>query len=283
MASSQEFQKLTELPLLKSMPRNTLERVANLLWDISEKVVLVDGDLLLHEGDLAGETGYVLLDGAVQIEKQNTAPVVDQAPTLLGEMHQFNPHAQRMATVRAKGRASALKFSWRKLYHQAKAVLTEGEQTALMDGMERCVCERLEYETVMDLRLLRGLRDPLKVRVWLALQWIAQRLTLPDGAVLFEQGRLCGDTGYLVTRGDMEIRRAGLAVHVVHAPGMLGVLPQFVPDLRWTATASAKGNVELLKFSWLALKAILQQRLSAEDLRQFNAALENAAEDSFVH
>jgi CRP-like cAMP-binding protein len=283
MTSSQEFQQLTELPLLKSMPRNTQERVANLLSGISEKVVLADGDLLLHEGDLAGEAGYVLLDGAVQIDKQNTAPVVDRAPTLLGEMHQFNPHAQRTATVRAKGQASALRFSWRKLYHQAKAVLTEAEQAALMDSMERCVCARLEYGTVMDLTLLRGLPDPLKVRVCLVLQWIAQRLTVPDGAVLFDQGRLCGDTGYLVTRGDVEIRRGGLAVHVVHAPGMLGVLPQFVPDLRWTATAIVKGDVELLKFSWLALKAMLQQRLSPEDLREFNAALENAADDSFVH
>ena len=64
---------------------------------------------------------------------------------------------------------------------------------------------------------------------------------------------------------------------------MLGVMPRFDPDLRWTATAAAQGKVELLKFSWVEYVKRLQQRLTPQEQRQVADAIGANVREHFVH
>lgn len=283
MGQSEEREKLLGLPLLQNMPDDAKKRIGILFLRVSKMVTLSDGDRLLHEGYLGGDAGFVLLSGIVEVRKEGADPVAVSAPTLLGEMRQFNPQAQRTATVRAKGHVNILKFSWQELYAQARKDLPETEQTMLMENIERIVWERFDRETLIDLALLRGLSDQLKLRACLLLQWIAQPVSLTDGETLFEQDGLCGATGFLLTRGEIEIKGADRPLQAICAPNILGVMPQFDPDLRWTAKAIAKGDVEVLRFSWSAYTAMLQQRLSQEDQRLFNDTIRANTHGHFVH
>ena len=283
MEPSEERRVLVGLSLLEGMPEEAKERVAGFLLDVSETVSLAEGDTLLRQGDLAGDSGYLLVAGEVTINKEGTEPVGLSAPALLGEMHQFNPQARRTATVRAKGPAQARKFSWLGLYARATEALPEDEQTLLMDGIERVVWERFDRDVLMDLPMLRGLGDQLKLRVCLPLLWIVSHEVLYDGEVLFEQNEKCGAAGYLLIRGKMEFTKAGRHSHVLAAPNNIGVMPEFDPELRWTATAAAQGEVELLRFSWLVYNKMLEQRLSEADRQQFAAAMKAAKKDCFTH
>jgi CRP-like cAMP-binding protein len=275
-------QTLGSLSLFQSVKEDTRTRLAELFLRVGEAVMVSPGDALLHQGDLGGETGFILLRGEVSVEPMDAAPTTISAPALLGEIQQFNPRAQRTATVRASGPVEALKFAWQTLYAKASEALSPQEQHLLMDALERSVCERLACETLADFPILRNLPDALRVRVALALHWVAQHVTLADGSTLFQQDGLCGAAGYLLTHGRIEIRIAGQYSQTIAAPNILGVLPEFDPDQRWTATATAQGDVELLKFNWLNYTAMLQRRLSSAEQETFGKAITASAGECFT-
>ena len=250
---------------------------------VSEKVAASAGDTLLHEGYLGFEAGFVLLEGEVEIVKEGKPPIIVSAPALLGEMSQFNPRAERTATVRAKGKAALLKFSWEALYSLAKQVLTPEERALLMDHIEHVVWERFHAETLMDLPLFRSLGDKLKLRVCLCLLWSAQRMGLAAGQVLFKQNSLCSGTGYLLTQGVIELQRVGEPPWIVTTPNIFGIMPKLQPDLLWTATVTAQTDAEILSFFWPAFMLMIQQRLSPDDQRQFNDNIKAFVKGNFWH
>jgi len=274
---------LTSLPLLRNMPQAAQERIADLLLKTSHAIELPDGAALFKQGDLGSDTGFILLEGQVRIDREGVDPVMMNAPVLLGEIQQFNPRAQRTASVQAVGPIITRRFSWQALYENAKGALTPAEQRLLMDEIERGVCERLACETLVDIPIFRGLPNPLKVRASLTLHWLAQRVFMTDATIMFEQDSFCGGTGFLLLNGMIELRLAGRLSQTLAAPSVLGVMPEFNPELRWTATATAKGDIELLKFSWLNYTAMLRQRVSQTDLDQLFEAINSAEENCFVH
>ncbi|NIA15045.1 MAG: cyclic nucleotide-binding domain-containing protein [Nitrospiraceae bacterium] len=283
MEPSELRQVLARLPLIAGMPKETQASVADLFAGLGESMTLTNGDVLLHEGDLGSDLGYVLLSGKVRINRDEAPELEVNAPALLGEMNQLNPRAHRTATVSAAGPGEALKFSWQNLYWQSKAVLDPAGQSALMDGIERRVWERFGEESLLDLPMLRNLSDRLRLRVCLILLWIAKREQLAEGAILFEQNGMCGATGFVLLRGKVELSVSGEWAHTLSAPNMLGVMPDFDPELQWTATATAKGSVEILKFTWLEYNAILNQRLTSAERAQFEEALATAPDEIFLH
>jgi len=283
MEPSEEREALAGLALFEGIPPEAREHVVELLVELSEAAALAEGEVLLRQGDLAGDSGYVLVAGAVAIEKEGADPLKLPAPALLGEMHQFNPQARRTATVRATSPSQARKFSWLDLYARANDALPEDEQTMLLDGIERVVWERFEQDLLMDLPMLRALPDQLKLRVCLPLLWIVTREVLYDGETLFEQNDMCGAAGYVLIRGKMQIAKAGRHSHVLAAPDNIGVMPEFDPELRWSASAVAQGQVELLRFSWLVYNKLLEQRLSEADRQQLVAAIKAAGKACFMH
>jgi len=283
MNQSQELQSLQTLPLMQGMPDAARARLAQLMLDIGEIQVLSKGDTLFHQGGLGGDTGFVILTGAVQVERDGESTVTLPAPALLGEMHQLNPKAQRTATVQAQGPGTALKFSWREFYLHAKGVLAPPEQAQCMKNLERLVLERFHQEALMDLPLLRGLSDHLRLRVSLAIQWMGHQVLLADGVVLFKAGDMCGDTGYLLAHGDLDLSGPNQAPQRLAAPDVVGVFPDFDPDLRWTVTAVAHGPVEIQRFAWLPLMRLLEQRLPPEAAQQFFQQVREYAKTHFAH
>ncbi|HOE65938.1 MAG TPA: cyclic nucleotide-binding domain-containing protein [Candidatus Hydrogenedentes bacterium] len=181
MTSSNDLQALLNLSLLQRIPGDARERVATLLHRVSTPIAVPDGEILLLQGNVGGDMGFVLLRGAVEIDREGTSPIAVSAPALLGEMLQFNPSAQRTATVRVAGDAECLRFPWQDFYAQARRDLSEAEQDMLMDSMERCIWERLGRDTLIDLALFRGVSDQLKLRACLLLQWIVRRAVVNAG------------------------------------------------------------------------------------------------------
>ncbi len=283
MEYDEQLQKIMALPLFQSVPEPVQRQFGDLFLAAGDSTDLTDGEALLHQGGLGGDTGYVLLKGHVVVEREGLDPLIVPAPALLGEMSQINPHAQRSATVSSKGRVEVLAFSWRQLYAKAKAMLTQSELFLLMECIERSMLKRFQREALMDLPQFRGLPDELRMRICLYLQWEIHPVTVgPDGK-LFEAKGLCGDTGYLLARGQAHIVPPAGRPLVINAPDIIGVHPRFEPELRWTCSAFLKGNVEVHRFSWLVFCNLLQQRLPPAEFQLFQGALNAYAKEHFTH
>jgi hypothetical protein len=283
METTTQYPEVLDLPLLAGMPDVVRDRVVRVLNDSGERVKLFEGDTLLHQGGIGGDAGFVLLKGTVRVEREEGPALSVGAPALLGEMYQFNPHAQRTATVTSEGNAEALKFSWHSLYSRAREALSPDEQLIFVESIERCALSRFQREQLMDLPILRDLQDELRLRVCLMLVWMSHHVTLRVGHRLFDQDGLCGDMGYLLAHGEIELYRSNQGSRTIAAPNLLGVIPHFDPDLRWTATAVARNTSELLRFPWLGLVRMIEQRLSAEERRLVVGSMDAHAREHFVH
>lgn len=283
MAQARDVDKIAQLPLLRFVPDGMRGRIAQLFAGVSSTIVTTPGEALVRRGELGGDTGYVLLDGAAEVVRDEGAPIRVEAPALIGEMYQFNPHAERTATVRAVEAGRALKFSWQAFYSQAKATLPEPDQGQLMGAIERCILERFDRGALLKLALFHGLPDELRLRVCLLLQWVAHPIAYQDGEVILQQGAMCGGEGYLLARGNVDIRKAGQFVETRSAPDLLGVMPEFNPDLRWTASVTARGAVETLRFAWLELNALFVQRSTRNEQELFAQAIRANAASHFTH
>lgn len=283
MDQVRELQRIVSLPMFSHLAEASRQRIALLFQQLGESVELADGDALLRQGGLGADAGYILLLGKVQIVPEDGASVTVAAPALLGEMSQVNRVAQRTATVLCQGNVEVLKFSWQALLTQSREQLPEPDRLALIESIERQVLERLHEESLADLPLLRGLPNELRLRICLFLQWETHPVELADGGKLFEFDGLCGDTGYVLNKGEIEIQTPNQPGRRIPAPNIIGIMPRFLPELRWTASAFGRGAVELRKFSWLSFMRLLQQRLSPEEQRQFESALTANAPGHFGH
>ncbi len=274
--------RMSTLELVEETPKEAKDKVLQLFLDVGAQERFLDGQMLIRQDGLGGDTGFILTDGTVHIEAGTADPIPVHAPALLGEMHQLNPYGQRTASVTARGTVAALNFSWMGLYAHAKEVLSPLEQNFLYEGIERVVLKRFHRETLMDLPPLRALPERIRLRVCLMVQWIAKRHPVADGETIFEERSMCGDVGRLLTRGEVVLTAAGVPVATMTAPDLLGILPNFDAALRWSATAEAKGDTEVLNFSWLALMKLLAQRMPPEAYDMVRNALADYAKDHFA-
>lgn len=278
-----EAAELVEQALGLSAMEGTTEasrrRIAGVFCDAGEIVPFSDNEPLIKMGGIGGDAGYVLLRGRAVIEREGEAPIMVSAPALLGEMSQWNPRAVRVASVTCRGAGEALRFSWREAHARAQDLLDPADQARLMEAVERIALQRFQREDLLDLPLLRGLPDELRLRICILLQWVAHPLELAAGAPLFEADALCDDTGYLILQGEIAVSRSGEAPHVVAAPDLIGIHPQFDPELRWRASAHALTPVEALRFAWRVFLSLLDKRMIAGERKRFQAIIHAAADD----
>lgn len=273
---------LLTLSALDHLSPELRAKVAQLLLDLGKCLSLAEGDVLIHEGDVGGGSGYVLLAGNMRVEHERDTAVRLTPPALLGEMHQFNPRALRTATVTADTPCEVLKFSWFDFQFRATSQLTHDEQDALMETMEQLVWQRFHHESIFNVPCFQGIAERTRLRLCLTLVWLAKDLHLPAGAVLFQQQELQGGAGYILLNGDVALARAGQPIGTLSAPTLLGAATTFDPRRTWSATATAKTSVDLLQFEWPELEAYLVQRLGEPDARKVMAAIEDACPDGFV-
>ncbi|HNR33132.1 MAG TPA: cyclic nucleotide-binding domain-containing protein [Candidatus Hydrogenedentes bacterium] len=283
MSESAELQHVMAIPLLRGLPEDAREQVARVILDIAERWDLADGETLMEEGHLAFDSGYVLIEGGVDIERKGRNATTLTAPALLGEMSQFKFSDTRTASVRAKGDASVLQFQWEDFYERAREALSEGGYSALMDAIERLVWDRFGGQPLLDLPLFRGLEAELRLKVCIVFPWIADAARFADGQTIFETGARCQSKGHLLMAGTVKLVGSDRSEKTVSAPHLIGVMPKHEPALEWTATAIAKGAVELLTFSWQQYIARLQKRLTADEQRRLIEAMKSNAAAHFWH
>ncbi|MFP4502243.1 MAG: cyclic nucleotide-binding domain-containing protein [Candidatus Hydrogenedentota bacterium] len=273
---------VASLPLFDAMPPALRNRAAAALSAVSQEVAFAQGEALIEEGALSASAGYVLLDGRVEVTRAGMEAVTVPAPALLGEMQQFHPLGQRTATVRATGPVQALRFPWQAFYDRAKQTLNVSEVAQLIGAIEYCVRERFHAEQVIELPLFQNLPANVKLSASLLLMWEGTPVRCNDGDTLFRQGDMCGAKGYVLLSGRVKLVSGG-AMHMEEAPALLGVMPDFDPDLTWSATATADGVAEVLAFSWQNYLAMLQQRATPEEYAIFLEAARTAATRAFAH
>ncbi|MBI2431728.1 MAG: cyclic nucleotide-binding domain-containing protein [Candidatus Hydrogenedentes bacterium] len=277
-----DVEAIASLPFVKGLPAHMHHGLARLLARLSEAMECGPDDVIIREGEIGGASGYILLDGSVQVAREGKPPVQVRAPALFGEMHQFNPHAARTATIATVDRARLLVFPWRDLYEESREIFTEGEQQLLLEGLERLVWQRVDRGGLWDLSLFDSLPDALRVKAGILLLWVGQSKCLKAGEILFEQDSLCGNTGFLLLRGKLALTAGNHAMSGFTAPDVLGVQPAFAPERRWTATARALSEVEVLSFSWLDYLKRLQNRLPSQDFRAVVQSVETQAGKHFA-
>ena len=271
-----------ELGALTPLSESLRGKVAELLSRCGKVLRLNAGDVLIHEGDVGGGAGFVLLEGRMLVTHGEDPSVTIDSPALLGEMHQFNPRAQRTATVTAEGDSEVLKFSWFDFQFQATSDLTHDEQDALMCAMEQLVWQRFQHESIFNVPAFQYVDEPTRLRLCLTLVWLAKDVHLPQGAVLFQQQEPQGGTGYVLLEGEIAFARAGQPFGQVFAPALVGSATDFDPRRTWSATAAASATISLMKFEWPELEAYLIQRIGEPQTRAAFAKIEQASRDGFI-
>lgn len=129
---TEEMQNLLcGLPFMLDMPESLKQQVGQIFVEVSD-LESIDADaVLFREGDRNNQDGYIVLSGAVTVEKSYAKECMALAPVLLGEVKQFNPRSERTATVRAKEDLDALRFDWSKFYARVDERLDDMDQEVL--------------------------------------------------------------------------------------------------------------------------------------------------------
>jgi len=284
MAEPVTVEHIVGLPLLGHLPDEGAKiRVAQVFLDVSEEIDLDDGEPLMQEGYMAFESGYVLVRGKADVEKEGEVLSEVAAPAILGEMSQFKSSDTRTATVRAKGEAVALQFHWDDLYDRAKEALAQEDHAMLLDAVEQLVWDRFGCQDLLDIALFRSLSDEMKLKVCIVYPWICDRETYSDGDVVFDEEGRCQFKGHLLVKGSVRLTKESGGEKTCVAPDLIGVMPRHEPDLRWTATATAQDDVELLTFSWQEYGARMRDRITSDERRQLTDSMKENATAHFWH
>jgi hypothetical protein len=142
MTLSEYRKRLLHIPFVIDLPEPMRERVAMFLLWIGQPAQFSVGDALFIQDDEDENTGCILLQGEVEILRAGRGVVRAQAPELLGEMQQFEPTAQRTATVRVSETAQTLLFSWHDFVAYAAVVLNCDEQLVLREVIRASAVRR---------------------------------------------------------------------------------------------------------------------------------------------
>jgi CRP-like cAMP-binding protein len=128
--------RLAQLSLVKNIPAVMRPRLVMALLGIGQEGKAHKGFVLFREGDPHDDTAYILLEGAVNVDKTDAPAVEVGSPHLLGEMVQFNPQKQRSATVTAATDVRLLRFTWNGFTSAAEEIFTPEEVQYLKQGLE---------------------------------------------------------------------------------------------------------------------------------------------------
>lgn len=284
MGEQAALSNLADLPVLQSMAPEARDKVAKVFYAVSEDSNYEDGQVLIHEGYLSFDTGFVLYDGTVLVERDGKESIELSAPVMLGEMSQFSAGDTRTATVRAKGPARAVDFSWEDLYAQAEKDLPAEIYDQFCKSIEDLVWKRFPYRNIADLALFSKLDEKLRDRTCSPLPGITEMILLETGETLFREATLCKSIGYILLNGKLKLIRAGKGEKEVEALDIVGIFPAKSEEpLKWSATCLANGHAELLKFSWDQYVKILGKRLTKEERNQLVDSMKANAGKHFWH
>lgn len=128
--------RLAQLSLVKSVPAVMRPRTVMIFLGIGQEGKANKGFTLFTQNDEHDDTAYVLLEGAVTVEKDDAPSVEVRAPHLLGETVQFSPLKVRTATVTSSSQVRLLRFTWTGFFQTAEDLFTHEEIDHLKQALE---------------------------------------------------------------------------------------------------------------------------------------------------
>lgn len=128
--------RLAQLSVVKSVPAVMRPRTVMAFLAIGQEGKANKGFTLFTQGDDHDDTAYVLLEGAVHVEKDDAPAVEVRAPHLLGEMIQFSPLKSRTATVTSSTQVRLLRFTWNGFFQTAADIFSHEEIEHLKQAIE---------------------------------------------------------------------------------------------------------------------------------------------------
>jgi CRP-like cAMP-binding protein len=139
-----------------------------------------------------------------------------------------------------------------------------------------------EYEAVVpEIPMLQRLSDGTRKAVAMLMLQISKAYELSPGEVLYERGQEDENTGALLVRGTMRVRRRGGEPIFLEAPEILGEIRQFMKSGIRTATVEAENNVTVLEFSWTDFNYMATElgALKPAQIQEFKAVLKAWAKE----
>jgi hypothetical protein len=129
-------ERVSEIPIFNSLDSDLANALANMIAKIGTERILDTDEDLYSEGSSDLNTGAILLAGAVRVRKANANEIEVSAPSLLGEMQQYEPTFERTATVSAAEECVVLEFQWHDFVFMAKELLSREDQVRLRETLE---------------------------------------------------------------------------------------------------------------------------------------------------
>ncbi|MCC6795738.1 MAG: hypothetical protein IT366_11530 [Candidatus Hydrogenedentes bacterium] len=123
------------LRFMRDMGDELREKLADLFQSVSTPRAVPAGGVFIRENEHINDKGYILLDGALLIQKYGSPNVQCEAPQLIGEVMQFNPAGVRTATCAGAVPSLILRFTWDQFWSRATIVLTETELSNVKDAL----------------------------------------------------------------------------------------------------------------------------------------------------
>ena len=136
MDSSEVDSVLREMKFMQRLPEGLRGNVAVILQEVSELRSVPEGAAWVREGEQTQNKGYILVKGAVAIQKTGAPEHLESAPELLGEIMQFNPVQLRTATVVATEDCVVMRFFWDDFWAKIKDSLSEGDEETVKAAIE---------------------------------------------------------------------------------------------------------------------------------------------------
>ena len=130
------------VPLVSTLPEALRDRIGMILMWVSEELVLGPGDRLFTEGESDTDVGCIVVEGLVQVKKEDAPVITVEAPSLLGEIQQFTADQVRTATVSFVDGGTVLKFNWHDFVLWAMRLLNKSEQLLLKEALARTASQR---------------------------------------------------------------------------------------------------------------------------------------------
>lgn len=129
---------LAELPFMLDFSEGLQFRVIGAIKQVSTLDNLAMGAQLFTEGEDGSDNGFVVLKGAVTVERSNGFSAMVRAPVLLGEMKQFhfNLSDERAATVSAAEQLEVLRFDWGRFYTVLNDRTSDEERKVIREALE---------------------------------------------------------------------------------------------------------------------------------------------------
>ena len=101
------------------------------------------------------------------------------------------------------------------------------------------------------LPIVKALPESMTDGLGMIFMWIGFDERVPDGTVIYEEGDDKDSTGAVLIAGSVAVSCAGSdATLEVAAPELFGEMHQLSETAQRTATVTAKGDVEILRFEW---------------------------------